>query len=125
MDAERQRAIAPPVEENVVYNTRVGHSSRTSGQGLTCQAIEQLRSLIALLAGAVAGILGLTSYHGFAFYALTTLVSSVAIFVLRVGGKPSHYFTSPWQFWLNSVADGVTSYVLLWTLCYGLVYVYD
>jgi ER membrane protein complex subunit 6 len=78
--------------------------------------------LTASLFGIAAGTLGLESYPGFLFYLVGSIVVSVLIYMLRADGKPETYFQRPWRdLWLGEVASGLSSFVLTWTLFYGLV----
>ncbi|EON62068.1 hypothetical protein W97_01287 [Coniosporium apollinis CBS 100218] len=104
---ERELAIHPIVQESVQQNART---------------IANIRNLTASLFGVAAGTLGLESYPGFIFYLLGTLVVSVLILLLRAEGKPKAYFYSPVQnLLLGEVFGGLSSFVLTWTLFYGLV----
>jgi len=86
------------------------------------QTISNIRSLTASLFGIAAGILGLESYPGFLFYLLGTLFVSRLIFFQRAEGQPSRYFQSQFSdLWSAEVFGGLSSFVLTWTLFYGLV----
>jgi hypothetical protein len=86
------------------------------------QVISNIRSLSASLFGVVAGMLGLESYPGFAFYLFGTLLVSALIFVLRTEGDAKRYFHSPMSdLWVGDLIGGAMSFVLTWTLFYGLV----
>jgi ER membrane protein complex subunit 6 len=81
-----------------------------------------IRSLSASLFGVAAGTLGLESYPGFAFYLVGTLIISVLLFTFRTEGNPKRYFYSPIaDLWIGDVFGGAMSFVLTWTLFYGLV----
>jgi hypothetical protein len=67
-------------------------------------------------------MLGLESYPGFAFYVAGTLVVSALLFVFRAEGNPKRYFYSPLgDLWAGDVVAGMMSFVLTWTLFFGLV----
>jgi hypothetical protein len=107
MEEERELAINPIVQTSVQHNT---------------QAISNIRNLTASLFGIAAGTLGLESYPGFIFYLIGTLIVSVLVFVFRAEGKPSEYFYRPLgDLWGGEVFGGLSSFVLTWTLFYGLV----
>ncbi|MCJ1233012.1 hypothetical protein MMC14_000966 [Varicellaria rhodocarpa] len=107
MNDERALAINPIVPESVQHNARI---------------ISQIRSLTASLFGVAAGILGLESYPGFLFYLLGTTVVSGLIWVVLAEGRPARYFESQWSgLWGKEVVSGLSSFVLTWTLFYGLV----
>ena len=86
------------------------------------QVISDLRNLTASLFGVAAGVLGLESYSGFLFYLIGTLLVSTLMFFSLAGGQPARYFQSPAvDLWWSDVFGGLSSYVLTWTLFFGLV----
>lgn len=106
-DQERELTINPIVQESVQHNN---------------QTISNIRSLTASLFGVSAGILGLESYYGFLFYFLGTLFVSSLIYAILAEGRQARYFPSPVKdLWAGEVVGGLSSFVLTWTLFYGLV----
>ncbi|MCJ1283687.1 hypothetical protein MMC26_003018 [Xylographa opegraphella] len=104
---ERELAIHPIVPESVRHNAQV---------------LSSIRSLTASLFGIAAGILGLESYPGFIFYLLGTLVVSALVWGVLAKGKPEDFFESKLSgLWAQDVFGGLSSFVLTWTLFYGLV----
>ncbi|KAI9762595.1 MAG: hypothetical protein M1835_008001 [Candelina submexicana] len=133
---ERELAINPIVQESVQHNTQV---------------LSSLRSLTASLFGIAAGILGLESWPGFLFYFLGTLFISLLVWVLRAEGlahsggsgrlmgkerseqkgqkvrigdkgRGGKYFRGGLLEIMGSeVLEGLSSFVLTWTLFFGLV----
>lgn len=86
------------------------------------QTISNIRNLTASLFGIAAGALGLESYPGFAFYLFGTLLTSGLIYILRADGKPESYFYRPGsEMWMGALFEGLSSFVLTWTLVFGLV----
>ena len=80
-----------------------------------------IRALTASLFGVAAGTLGLESYPGFAFFFVGTLVVQILVLVLRAGGKQEAYFQNPFsEFWVGDAFSGLMSFVLTWTLVFGL-----
>lgn len=68
-----------------------------------------------------AGTLGLESWPGFIFYFLGTALVSVLIFVLKAEQNASAYFFRPVSdLWVGDMFGGLMSFVLTWTLFYGL-----
>lgn len=107
MNEERELAIKPIVLTSMQHNTQV---------------VSNIRSLTASLFGVAAGTLGMESYTGFIFYLIGTLIVSGFIFTFRSEGKPSEYFHRPLgDLWGGDVVSGLSSFVLTWTLFYGLV----
>lgn len=95
------------------------------------QTLYNFQSLTASLFGVSAGILGLESYDGFLFYIISTLLTTILFYALRVAptsvssGKgpldTSRYFRAPFEFWTGGLFGGLAGFILTWTLFYGLV----
>lgn len=132
---ERELAINPIVQESVQHNSQVTlpslNLSAVPAQ-LTkhiiffffsnLQTISNIRSLTASLFGVASGILGLESYQGFLFYLVGSLLVSVLIYAFLAERRPRRYFSSPVQeLWAGELVGGLSSFVLTWTLFYGLV----
>jgi hypothetical protein len=97
------------------------------------QTLTTLHNLTASLFGVGAGILGLESYPGFLFYLFFTLLTSALVYAFRV--RPgiiqeteSHgtsgierYFRGSMELWTGGLIEGLSGFVLTWTLFYGLV----
>lgn len=85
------------------------------------QTISNIRSLTASLFGVAAGTLGLESFPGFIFYFIATAVVTVLIFVLKAEQKPEKFFFQVVSdLWVGDLFGGLMSFVLTWTLFYGL-----
>lgn len=85
------------------------------------QVVSNIRALTASLFGVAAGTLGLESYPGFIFYLLGTAAVSGLIYAFRAEGKPNSYFFAPFSdLWAGDIMGGLLSFVLTWTLFYGL-----
>eukprot|EP00045_Choanoeca_perplexa_P000821 m.16433 g.16433 ORF g.16433 m.16433 type:complete len:114 (+) comp10564_c0_seq2:222-563(+) len=85
--------------------------------------VHYIRAIAAIAGGIASGTLGLVFLWGFAFYAALSLVVSGILFA-SFGRSHDKHFPS-----LNNVVwDGVTknlfTYVLFWTISYGMVHVY-
>ncbi|KAI9228212.1 MAG: transmembrane protein 93 [Piptocephalis tieghemiana] len=89
------------------------------------QTLDRTRSFFSFASGAAAGILGLRSANGFYFFALTYLLHTTGLHLLHAKGKPSLYFRSSKDLLLEGLPSALLSYVLFWTLLYGIVHVYD
>ncbi|GAB7351491.1 hypothetical protein MBLNU459_g2140t3 [Dothideomycetes sp. NU459] len=104
---ERELARSPIVQESVQHNAKT---------------VSNIRSLTASLFGVAAGTLGLESFPGFLFYAVGSLVVSLLIFALRADANPKGFFHSPMsELWMGDLFGGLMSFVLTWTLFFGLV----
>lgn len=85
------------------------------------QTLSNIRALTSSLFGVAAGVLGLESYPGFLFYLFGTFVVSVLLLVLKTEGKPKTYFVSAvGDLWVGDLFGGLMSFVLTWTLFFGL-----
>lgn len=85
------------------------------------QTVSNIRALTASLFGVAAGTLGLESFPGFIFYFIGTAIVSVLIFFLKADGNANAYFYSPKSdLWIGDMFGGLMSFVLTWTLFYGL-----
>ncbi|KAI9684181.1 MAG: hypothetical protein M1829_003451 [Trizodia sp. TS-e1964] len=103
---EKELAIHPIVAESVQHNSKV---------------ISQLRNLSASVFGVAAGVLGLESYPGFLFYLLGTLLISLLTLVFLAEANPKKFFVASVDIWTSDVFSGLSSFVLTWTLFFGLV----
>ncbi|KAF7859545.1 hypothetical protein EAF04_008626 [Stromatinia cepivora] len=112
MLTEREMQISPIVQESVMHNTKT---------------LATLHNLTASLFGVAAGILGLESYPGFLFYIFFTLLTTTFVYVFRIAPHMSkdtmgnRYFRGAWEFWTSGLVEGLSGFVLTWTLFYGLV----
>jgi hypothetical protein len=121
---ERELTINPVVQESMMHNARVIYlppvNIRHSQLTFSLQTVSNIRSLTASLFGVAAGILGLESFPGFLFYALGSLVVCVGVVYLPAQAKS--YFHAPISdMWVGDLFGGLMSFVLTWTLFYGLV----
>jgi len=97
------------------------------------QTLTTLHNLTASLFGIGAGILGLESYPGFLFYIIFSLLTSALVYAFRVRPgiiKEAHasetpgilrYFRGSVELWTGGLMEGLSGFVLTWTLFYGLV----
>ncbi|RKO95121.1 hypothetical protein CXG81DRAFT_15001 [Caulochytrium protostelioides] len=91
------------------------------------QIIRNARSGQAAFAGLAAGFLTLQGLHGFVFYLATSALLSVFL-TLRFGRRHdtiTQYLPSPSAIWTLDVLGNLVSYMLFWTLGFGLVYIYE
>ena len=83
-----------------------------------------LRAVMAIVSGICAGILGLESLWGFMFYLATSVLLSASIWITRINGQPELYFNNLSSLMIHDVFPNLVSFVLFWTLFYGLMHVY-
>jgi phosphatidylglycerophosphatase A len=90
------------------------------------RTIDYCRSFFSAVSGSAAGILGLTNTVGFVFYAVTSLIFSLLLYTVKAHGNADKYFRQGAKevVW-DGVLGGMLSYVLFWTLLYGIVHIYD
>ncbi|EXJ77258.1 hypothetical protein A1O3_10416 [Capronia epimyces CBS 606.96] len=69
--------LNPLVPDSLTHNTRT---------------LSNIRSISGLLLGIAAGILGLESLWGFAFYLVSNMLISALFYFFLVGAKPQKYF---------------------------------
>ncbi|KAF7312349.1 Transmembrane protein 93 [Mycena indigotica] len=84
-----------------------------------------VKFLSACFAGAVAGILGLQNWAGFALFLASTLFTSFCIYFINCHGKPKKYFPDGWTGLLSPGQENAFTFILVWTLFFGIVHVYD
>jgi hypothetical protein len=85
--------------------------------------IEYCRTSMAALGGCTAGILGLTSLYGFAFYVITSLLLWIMI-LAKAGPSWNKYFRERSPLLIGTLTGGIGTYILFWTFIYGMVHVY-
>ncbi|KAJ7475754.1 hypothetical protein FB451DRAFT_1397158 [Mycena latifolia] len=88
-------------------------------------ALTTVKFLAACFAGAVAGILGLQNWAGFALFVASTLLTSLCIQSINCRGHPAKYIPGGWTGLINPGQDNASTFILVWTLFYGIVHVYD
>jgi len=85
-----------------------------------------IRSTTASIAGAIAGVLGLTNLSGLAFYLASSLYVGLIVCALNCGTSPGKYFRSAsWEPMTQGLGDNALGFVLWWTLLYGVVHIYE
>ncbi|KAM0437413.1 hypothetical protein ACHAPT_001775 [Fusarium lateritium] len=116
MSSEREFQINPIVPESVIHNSK---------------ALSNLHSLSASLFGVSAGVLGLESYYGFLIYFVFSFITTLLFYILKVAPEsipkghapldPSRFYRGFFDFWISGMFNGISGFVLTWTLFYGLV----
>jgi len=99
-DAQAQLIFAP----NAAHNTL---------------SLTTIKFLSACFAGAVAGILGLQNFYGFALFLVSTVFTSFSIWTINCGTKPDKFVPGGWKSMINPGTDNAFTFVLVWTLFYG------
>ena len=82
-------------------------------------AITDIKFLSACFSGAVAGILGLENWLGFALFLSSTLFTALCLHTINCGRTPSKFVSGGFTELLNPGQDNAFTFVLVWTLFYG------
>uniref|UniRef100_K3X3M8 ER membrane protein complex subunit 6 n=1 Tax=Globisporangium ultimum (strain ATCC 200006 / CBS 805.95 / DAOM BR144) TaxID=431595 RepID=K3X3M8_GLOUD len=89
------------------------------------KATDFIYTSMCVIAGCMAGIIGLTGLAGFAFLACAYVVTAVATWVFKLRMDVKVYFnTNTLSFIFSGVFSQALSFILFWTLSYGLVHIY-
>lgn len=83
------------------------------------QSLTSVKFLSSCFAGAVAGVLGLENWHGFALFAASVLSTSFMIYAINCKGKPAKYLSGGLGELVNPGQDNIFTFILVWTLFYG------
>lgn len=83
-------------------------------------ALYTIKFLSSCFSGAVAGILGLENWRGFTFFIISTLFSALCMYIINCKGHPAKYVSGGVRELVNPGQDNVFSFVLVWTLFYGM-----
>ena len=94
----------------LIYAPNVLHNS----------SLTNVKFLSSCFAGAVAGILGLENWLGFAVFLGSTLLTSASIWLINCRRKPAKYIAGGWVDLINPGQDNIFTFVLAWTLFYGM-----
>jgi hypothetical protein len=88
------------------------------------KTIDNVRTLLTLVGGCCAGILGCTGFNGAILYVV--MYVTIQLCILAAMGFDTHKYTAKpmHSFLIEGVADYGLSYILFWTLFYALVYIY-
>lgn len=89
------------------------------------QTVDFIYTSMCVIAGCMAGVIGLTGLTGFAFLAVAYVLTAVAVWVFKLQTNVKVYFnTSTLSFIFSGVFSQALSFILFWTLSYGLVHIY-
>lgn len=84
------------------------------------QSLTNVKFLSACFTGAVAGILGLENWLGFALFFASTLFTSACIYAINCKGRPAKYLQSGIIEAVNPGQDNAFTFILVWTLFFGM-----
>mmetsp|Transcript_11136 Transcript_11136/g.21026 ORF Transcript_11136/g.21026 Transcript_11136/m.21026 type:complete len:121 (+) Transcript_11136:238-600(+) len=81
------------------------------------------RTFMSIIAGVVAGILGLTNIYGFVCYFVMMALVSLRMLV-KTNFQPTSYFMNSSKITYDGVTAEIMTFVLFWTLFYDIVHIY-
>mmetsp|Transcript_30462 Transcript_30462/g.34722 ORF Transcript_30462/g.34722 Transcript_30462/m.34722 type:complete len:123 (+) Transcript_30462:87-455(+) len=92
---------------------------------MNLQRIDKIRSFMGIVSGCVAGICGLTGIAGLVCFVILHFVVLLSIAVIKMKFDLRAHTRQSWigYFTANLQQSGL-SFMLFWTLFYGLVYLY-
>lgn len=91
---------------------------------LNAKKTDEIRSFMGIVSGCVAGVLGLTGSRGFVCFAALQIVVSASILAKMRFDLKSYSQQSLIGFLTTDLQKSGLSFVLFWTLFYGLVYLF-
>eukprot|EP00518_Triparma_eleuthera_P003729 CAMPEP_0182452692 /NCGR_PEP_ID=MMETSP1319-20130603/41_1 /TAXON_ID=172717 /ORGANISM="Bolidomonas pacifica, Strain RCC208" /LENGTH=132 /DNA_ID=CAMNT_0024650541 /DNA_START=66 /DNA_END=464 /DNA_ORIENTATION=- len=88
--------------------------------------VSDARAYMSLVAGAVAGVTGLTNLKGACAFLIMHFVTGAAVVVFKFNGKIDKYTSASglFSFLTQELQKCSLSFILFWTLFYGLVYLF-
>lgn len=117
--AEMQPAAAAPTRiDGDVLPDRVAQNT---------EALGRIRTFCAVVAGVVAGVLGLTGLGGAVFFVVAMFLGARLTAMAACGGKPEQYFVngSSDLFALGGlISGGGLTYLFVWMVAYDAIYVF-
>lgn len=97
---------------------RYSLSSITSNK----QKLQRLQDVMSLSLGIAAGVLGLESLGGFAFYLVGIIASDLSFLAICCQNSPGNFFVSPVkEVILEGLFTSLAGYVMMWCMTYALV----
>ncbi|KAI9430121.1 hypothetical protein H4582DRAFT_1977670 [Lactarius indigo] len=88
-------------------------------------AIYNAKFISSCFTGAVAGIIGLENWLGFFLFLFTTLFTSLVLHFVNLKASPKKYVQGGFLEVVNPGQENTFSFILVWTLFYAMVHVYD
>jgi len=88
------------------------------------EVVDFCHTAMCVVSGSMAGIMGLTGLQGFGLMLILYLITSGAL-IGKMGMDIHPYFNMKWySFLLQGIGGHAASFILFWTLSYGLVHIY-
>ncbi|GLD95566.1 hypothetical protein PINS_up004243 [Pythium insidiosum] len=89
------------------------------------QLVDFCHTSMCVIAGSIAGVIGLTGLSGFALMVGAYVLTSLALLVFKLQMNVKAYFNlSVVSFIFHGLFGHLLSFILFWTLAYGLVHIY-
>mmetsp|Transcript_15970 Transcript_15970/g.40115 ORF Transcript_15970/g.40115 Transcript_15970/m.40115 type:complete len:116 (+) Transcript_15970:477-824(+) len=88
------------------------------------RTISTCRIASAIVAGCVAGIMGMEGLSGFLLFFVSCLVTSCMLCVRTGSVTMVDFFAKPNQVWTQGLTEGLMSYILFWTMLFDLVHIF-
>jgi hypothetical protein len=89
------------------------------------EVVDFTHTAMCVISGCIAGVLGLTGLTGFALMVSLYLVTAAALLVFKLRFNVKAYFNlSTPGFLIYGLFGQLLSFILFWTLAYGLVHIY-
>uniref|UniRef100_A0A7S1W5W3 ER membrane protein complex subunit 6 n=1 Tax=Neobodo designis TaxID=312471 RepID=A0A7S1W5W3_NEODS len=89
------------------------------------ETLGRMRTFVAVVAGIMAGVLGLTGLWGALFYVVVATLAGQAYSLVACGGQPDRFFAHGEQSsMMANITGAMMTYVLAWMLSYDAIYVF-
>lgn len=89
------------------------------------EIVDYAHTYMCVIGGCIAGVLGLTGVQGFALLVALYVLTSAALLVVKLRFNVKAYFnTNVIGFLFHGLFGQFLSFILFWTLAYGLVHIY-
>ena len=88
------------------------------------RAIDQIRTLLTIIGGCAAGVLGCTGTQGLVMFVVTYLAVSITLVVCMGFDTKQYTALKLHMFLFDGASKYGLSFVLFWTLIYALIYIY-
>eukprot|EP00270_Netrium_digitus_P012276 TRINITY_DN3971_c0_g1_i2.p1 TRINITY_DN3971_c0_g1~~TRINITY_DN3971_c0_g1_i2.p1 ORF type:complete len:150 (+),score=44.98 TRINITY_DN3971_c0_g1_i2:120-569(+) len=118
MSSSRGGGVAKQQEDSEVVAAFSGDVLQSN-----MKLIYYCRTFLSILAGVVAGILGLKGSLGFVCYVAAMAAGSLALW-LKVKGEVGNYFDTWQRVAFDGIGQGAMSFVLFWALAYDIVHIF-
>lgn len=87
--------------------------------------VSNIRAYMTIILSCIIGIMGVSGYIGFVYYIITNILLSIIIIQFKFHSKLGNYIPMTFvSFIISGISDTFLSFVLFWTLLYGLVHLY-